>query len=283
MNSRLFPAKIGFPPAVEDIGDLSGDEPLVRLQRDAVGIEHLANHRALRTLWCSGIDAERLEALARCEQLEELYLEDVRGHDLEPLTALTRLEVLGIDGATKVESLDWLDGVRPLLELRLQHFPRVRSLEPLASQPELRALDVSGSTWGRMRVAWFSPLSALRGLRLLYLTNIQCRDGSLRVIAGLDQLTELHIAGFHDWQEFATLSGLSPDIRCDWFEPFVELGHEACAVCGTPLVMLTGKRQPTLCPRCNANRVERHVNRFLRARKKAARQNDGPDGIFRRR
>lgn len=277
MDSSLFPAKIAFPPAVEDTGDLTGNESRVHLKRDAVGFKHLADHPAMRTLWCSGIDALHLETLVRCERLEALYLEDVRVDDLEPLAALGKLRVLGVDGATRVGSLAWLTRVRPLVELRLQHFPRVRSLEHVAAQSELQALDVSGSTWTRMKVESFSPLAELRDLRLLYLTNIQCLDGSLRVIAGLDRLSELHIAGFYDWQEFAVLAGLRPDLHCQWFEPLVELGYARCDVCGSHRVMLTGKRQPTLCPRCDEDRVQRHVSRFLRVKESAHTQGESPD------
>lgn len=282
MDCRLFPAKIDFPPAVEDIGALSGDETALRLKADVSGFEDLGDHAAVRTLWCFRIDAGRLAVLAELEGLEALYIEDLRVDDLSPLSALTRLDVLGVDGAAKVESLDWLGRLCPLSELRLQHFPRVHSLEPLTGQRGLEALDVSGSTWTRMKVQSFTPLSQLRELRTLYLTNTQCLDGSLRALATLQRLRELHIAGFYDWREFAMLSGLRPDIECSWFRPYLELDHQRCDVCGSSLVMLTGKGQPTLCPSCQADRVERHVARFQRAADEAARKADAPDRDSRR-
>ncbi|HSR51590.1 MAG TPA: hypothetical protein VLV83_12235 [Acidobacteriota bacterium] len=276
-DCKLFPAKLKFPPATQDVARLVGDEHALRLTADAVGFERLASHAAVRVLWCFGIGDERLEILAQCQQLEALYLEDVRVPSLEALGALGSLDALGVDGATRVESLDWLAHVPALSHLRLQGLPRVHSLESLSTQPGLKALDVSGSTWTRMKVDSFAGLAELSELRVLYLTNIQCLDGSLDVLAGLPYLQELHIAGFYPWEEFARLSGLRPDLRCDWLEPFVELKHQSCDACGGQLVLLTGKRQPTLCRQCKADRIQRHADRFLRVAHEAARQGAAGD------
>jgi hypothetical protein len=269
-DCKLFPAKLQLPPATQDAARLVGDEPSIRLTADVVGFDLLAHHTAVRVLWCFGIDQERVEILAECKQLEALYLEDVRVPQLEALGALEKLEVLGVDGATKIVSLDWLDRMPALTQLRLQGLPRVHSLEPITAQVKLRALDVSGSMWTRMKVDSFASLSALRELRTLYLTNIECRDGSLDVLAGLPYLEELYIAGFYGWEVFARLSGLRPDIRCGWFKPFLEIEHQRCDVCGGQLVLLTGKGQPTLCRQCKADRIQKHVDRFLRVAGEAA-------------
>jgi len=283
IDCKLFPAKLELPPATEDAARLVGDEHAIRLTADVVGFDRLANHTAVRVLWCFGIDHKRLEILAQCEQLEALYLEDVRVPHLEALGALGRLDVLGVDGATKVESLDWLSHLHPLSQLRLQGLPRVHSLESLSAQAKLKALDVSGSMWTRMKVDSFACLSQLCELRVLYLTNIQSLDGSLGVLAGLPYLQELHIAGFYGWEEFARLSGLRPNIRCDWFKPFLEFEHQSCEVCGGQLVLLTGKRQPTLCRQCKAARIQRHVCRFLAVANEAAQQGAAADAALRRR
>jgi hypothetical protein len=283
IDCKLFPAKLEFPPATEDAAQLVGDEHAIRLTAGVVGFHRLASHTAVRLLWCSGIDQERLKILAQCKELEALYVEDVRVPHIEALGALGRLDVLGVDGATKVESLDWLGHMHPLTQLRLQGLPRVHALEPISAQVKLKALDVSGSTWTRMQVDSFGCLAELRELRVLYLTNIQCLDGSLDVLAGLPYLQELHLAGFYRWEEFARLSGLRPDVRCDWFKPFLELEHQSCGACGGQLVLLTGKRQPTLCRQCKAGRIQKHVDRFLRVANEAAQQRAATDATSRRR
>lgn len=277
ITCKLFPAKLDFPPATQDVCQLSGDETVIRLTANSVGFDQLASHATVQILWCSRIDRERLEVLSRCEQLEALYIEDIRVQHLEPLGALDKLDVLGVDGATKVGKLDWLGQVRPLSQLRLQGLPRVSSLEGLTAQDGLKMLDVSGSMWTRMKVASFACLSELQKLRSLYLTNIQSLDGSLRMLADLPHLVDLHIAQFYDWTEFAQLAGLRPDVRCDSFEPFSESAGEKCDACGTELVMLTGKRQPTICPKCKASRFLNHVERFSDAAKKAAQQSGATD------
>jgi hypothetical protein len=269
IDCRLFPARLNFPAAVNDVGHLTGDEEVVRLTGDAAGFGRLPEHRALRTLWCIGIDGRRLAILARCDSLESLYIEDVRVRDLEPLAALRRVQVLSIDGATRVESLSWLRRFRSLSQLRLQHFPRVSTLDPISVQHAVVALDVSGSMWTRMSVESFRPLADLTELRSLYLTNIVSLDGSIQPFAELKQLRELYTANFYSWQEFATLAGVRPDIECSWFKPLTELPFQLCETCRSSLVMLTGRRQPRLCPRCDAGRVQRHEERFMELKRKA--------------
>ena len=128
-DCKLFSAKLGFPQATEDVGQLSGDEAMIRLTAKSVGFDQLSSHPTVQALWCFGFDRRMLEALSGCEQLEALCMEQVRLRHLEPLGALGKLDVLGVDGATKVGELDWLGQVRPLSQLRLQDLPRVRSLE----------------------------------------------------------------------------------------------------------------------------------------------------------
>lgn len=277
IDCKLFPAKLDFPPAVSDVGHLAGDEEVVRLTADAVGFAQLPDHSALRTLWCFGIDDRRLAFLARCDSLESLYVEEVNVDDLEPLATLRHLHVLSIDGATKVESLSWLGRISSLSQLRLQHFPRVSTLEQISAQREVVALDVSGSMWTRMRVESFKPLEDLTELRMLYLTNIVSLDGSIQPLAELKHLRELCTANFYSWQEFATLAGVRPDIACSWFEPLSQFPHQVCEECRGDLVMLTGRRQPTLCPTCDADRVQKHVGRFIQLKRKAAQQSLATD------
>lgn len=266
---KIHPAKLDFPEATQDLSTLTGTETLLSLTAKVEGFERLADLRELRTLWCSGIDAFRLDIIQRCEHLEALYIEDVRTTSLDGLRRLSKLSVLSINGATKVESLKWLDQLPPLAQLHLEHFPRVRDLSALRFHPHLHVLDVSGSMWTRMKVESFQPIGDLRDLRILYLTNIQAADGSLRPLRNLKKLSELNIADSYKWQEFAELSASLRDTECSWFEPFMNDFGERCDSCGTDLVMLTGKGQPTVCPRCRRDRVEAHTKRFENAAQQA--------------
>jgi Leucine-rich repeat (LRR) protein len=261
---------LDYPPATTHVGDLVGDETRVCLFRDCTGFERLRELRSLRELRCSGITPARLDVLAACDQLRVLDLAAVRVSDLEPLSALGHLQWLRIDGATKVESLGWLERLPALSQLSLEGFSRVTSLEALGTQTDLEALDVSGSMWTRMTVRSFSPLAGMDRLRGLSLLNIKALDDSLDVLAELPALERLDIARFSHWSAFARLAGRRPDVRCSWFDPYVRFAGQVCSSCGQKLVMLTGRRQPTLCPSCDAPRVGRHAARFQQVAREAA-------------
>jgi hypothetical protein len=267
---RLYPAKLVFPEAVPDVALLRGNERAVQVHGETVGVDRLRNHAALRSRLSFGVDAPQLEKIAQCGQLEALYLENVRLVDLHPLKPLAHLRVLSVEGAVRVESLAWLRPLSSLQQLRLEHLPRVHALDEVGRLRQLEALDVSGSMWTRMRVESFEPLRALSGLRYLSLTNILALDGSLRPISGLSRLQTLQFANFYDWSEVAALAGRLPDVECQWFRPFVRVNALPCGSCGGARVMLTGRRQPTVCPTCEPDRVERHAARFERAKQQAA-------------
>ena len=59
------------------------------------------------------------------------------------------------------------------------------------------------------------------------------------------------------------LSGKLQDTECAWFAPYVELKGFECKKCGKDtMVMLTGKRKPTICPECDSKRLAKHIQEF---------------------
>lgn len=265
---QIHPSIQTFPPATHDLSTLTGTETALRLTAKVKGFERLTDLPDLRTLWCFNIDTTRLEIIRRCKRLKTLYIEAAKTTKLGDLGQLSDLKILSIDGASKVDSLDWLAHIPPLTQLRIQHFPRLDNLKALRFQPDLHVLEVSGSLWTSMRVESFQPIGNLAELRILYLTNIHTADGSLRPLAKLKNLDLLVTAGFHDWQEFAALSAALPDTQCSWFAPFVA-GTGRCESCGTDLVMPTGRGQRQACPQCKRSQVEAHVLRFQNAAQRA--------------
>lgn len=270
---KIHPNLLDFPEATGDLSTLTGTETILRLTGKAEGFELLADLHELRTLWCSAIDTSRIDIIQQCSNLEALYIEEVRAKSLEGLERLSKLSVLSIEGATRVGSLDWLAQLPPLTQLRLEHFPTVGDLSALRSHPHLDVLDVSGSMWTRMKVESFQPVGDLLDLRILYLTNIQATDGSLRPLRKLVKLSNLNIASFYTWQEFAGLSAFLRDTECSWFAPFVDCSWQRCDSCGTHLVLLTGKGLPTVCPQCRRDRVETHAERFQKVAQQALNSN----------
>jgi hypothetical protein len=261
---RVQPASADFPAATDDVLALAPDADSARLDAGCRNLARLPELSGLRRLWCFGARQRDVDAIAECPALEALYLDDARAIDYSALASLPGLRTLRVEGATRVSSFEQFAGFASLTTLGLEHFPRVRSLEPLAELASLVALEISGSTWTSMKVESLEPLGELTNLRFLRLANLQPADDSLAPLSRLDKLGVLECAGGYPWQEFARLAAQLSGTKCIWFSHANTLGSAHCETCGSAKVVLTGKRQPTLCPRCDAERVGRHQARFLR-------------------
>src|SRR5687768_17 len=149
----LFPAKCTWPDAIDDVRQAPRDAGAIRLRAKAKGIEELPLYAGLKSLWCFDIDARALEAIGQCSALESLYIENLRTDDVRALLGLGRLQVLSIEGCSRIASIPDFEALRNLRGLAISHFSKVHDLAPLGRLRNLTALAVSGSLWKKMTVA----------------------------------------------------------------------------------------------------------------------------------
>lgn len=249
-----------WPVAIDNVSKAPPQTSRIRLIPGARGFETLPSYKNLKALWCFQINEKKLRSISECTSLESLYMENIKTANLGYLKQLTNLRLLTVESCSKVTSFEVLGELQSLSGLAIIHFSNVHNLDPLTELGSLRALAVAGSMWTRMKVESFRPLDGLKNLELLHLTNIKASDESLRPLGGLRNLKYLDIANFYPMSEFAWLSQQLKTTECTWFRPYVEMTHAECKKCkNATMVLLTGKRKPTLCSRCNQKRLERHV------------------------
>jgi hypothetical protein len=199
------------------------------------------------------------------------FTERLRIDNFGCLKKLTNLRVLGLESCSKITSLELFSEFQSLSGLAITHFKNIHDLRPLAELISLRALAVAGSMWTRMQVYSFGPLEGLKNLELLHLTNIKAEDESLRPLGSLRSLKRLDIANFYSMNEFAWLSQKLKATECTWLRPYSEMKHTECRKCGrATMVMLTGKRKPTLCSQCDKKALDKHLYEWNKIREKAA-------------
>jgi Leucine-rich repeat (LRR) protein len=262
-KSLLFPALASFPDAVHDVAEVPQSATSARLVQKVRNFHELASRPALKRLLCFGIDQKQLQTVSSCEALTQLYIDGLRVDDFSRLARLGNLEAMSLETAHKISSLDGIADFGSLHGLRIEHFKNVKSLAPLRELTQLRALAVAGSIWTRMTVESLSPLSSLRGLKFLHLTNLKPLDNSLEPLRALTSLEELECANFYPMEEFAKLAAALPRTRCDWFNPVMALPDVPCKKCGQcQLVLLTGKGSSGLCRTCDDERIRKHEDSF---------------------
>lgn len=129
----------------------------------AMRTENIDQPSALKALACKkrGItDLSHLNALTSLEELD-LGLNEI--DDLKPLSALTKLRILIVDGNRGLTSLEGIEGLRELEVLKL-HCAGLTNIDAVKGMKSLRHLDVSCNE--------LSDLSAITELSLLEKLNI---------------------------------------------------------------------------------------------------------------
>ena len=143
----------------------------------------------------SRVPQELLSAVAGQTQLVALAVKWGPYSDLEPLTALRRLEQLSLDGATAVVDLGPLARLQTLQSLGISSAHRVVDFSPLATLTGLRNLSIGGYI-GSDRVVHLPDLSwlaSLQELRTVHLPATRIAPDQLAVLLELPKLVTVTI------------------------------------------------------------------------------------------
>jgi Leucine-rich repeat (LRR) protein len=267
-NLKIFPAKLSWPEGIDAFDGVGRETISLKLNHLVKDTHCLSEFTNLKRLWCVNVNQEFLENICSCSSIEDLYIDELKVSDIASLTKLKNIKTIHIDTCSKLDSLSELAKLESLRALGITNCKNIHDLQPLSKMHNLQELVIAGGMYAGMKVASFSPLSGLSNLKYLYLANVKAEDESLRHLAELKNLQQLDIANFYSTEEFAWLSGKLNGTYCQWFEPYIEL-HEAhrCDKCGkNTMVMLTGKSKPSLCKECDADRLAKHVEKFMKAK-----------------
>ena len=203
-----------------DIATLQGMENLRRIYFDNVTVENndlswAAQLKNLTELTFHGFSGEvDLAPVAGLTNLTELRIHSTQNgagsgvyvKDLSVLSGLTQLEYLELE-APVLESLDGLEDMSALEELRLTIGPGLRDIGALSGLTELTSLQISNNG-DDPYIRDLSPLSGLTQLKTLDFRSNGIED--LSPLAGLTQLQDLHLMGSEaTYTTTAPLSGLT--------------------------------------------------------------------------
>lgn len=160
-------------------------------------IEYLAGPqtRVREIDFVSRVPQELLAAVAGQTQLTSLSVKWGPYTDLEPLTALRRLEQLTLGGSSALVDLSPLRRLLSLRSLGIGDAYRVTDFSPLASLTGLQSLSIGGEIGSDRRVhlpdlSWLAPM---RELRTLYLGGTRIAPAQLEILRDLPKLVTIVI------------------------------------------------------------------------------------------
>lgn len=270
-DASVWPAPIFLPD--EYVG---GDS--LRLDWEFAGLSAKEKPRIIKA-WCrllpqlsrlrrlviwSQVTQPLFEAVCQLPHLEALQIKWSTISRLDSIQSLSALRHLHIGSSTRVESIQPLTTLSSLELLEIENFKRITDFSPLAGLKNLKSLAVVGSMWSRLRLSSLEPFAEMTSLESLAVEA--SATASLRPLARLQGLKELHINGGMPMEQFAWLAAQLPNARCRWFAPFLDLTGMfmgKCKRCGIDaMVMLTGRGTRVVCRHCDREAVDKHVAAF---------------------
>jgi hypothetical protein len=160
--------------------------------------------------------------------------------------------------------------------LTLNHFTKIRSLSPLSSLTNLRALSLeTTASWDgtnrHLIVETFEPLIALQKLEVIQILGVVPERDRLQPLTNIPRLAKVSIgnSNFYQLEDFVALSIALPRARQS-LQPVYQMNFVSrCRQCQKhPLLFLAGAkpRSPRyVCPDCGRKKIVSHLERWNRA------------------
>ena len=214
-----------LPPLVETLDGVPRDTRQLFFRRQQTSHRGIGELSDLRSLWVEKANDELIEEIAGLSKLEVLSIRSMTASSLTPLASLQSLRRLLAVGGTKLDTLDWVQGLPAGLEvLFLEGFTRVSDIGPLGDLAGLTALGFEGGMDTKVRIATLAPLSKLKALRYLFLAAARVADRSLAPLAGMTSLRHLETTVQFPDEEFIRLHRALPNLECEWFDMIEQHG-----------------------------------------------------------
>jgi hypothetical protein len=166
--------------------------------------QELPKLRGIRWLWLKSRTPQALfDAACRVQGLEGLWVKWVAGDSVAALSHAATLRYLHLGNCSGPASFEPIAELTDLLWLGIEHFPKIREIDPLKRLTNLIGLTIEGSMSVTQRIKSIEPLRGMVKLRYLSLANVRVEDQSL---AGLSGMKDLEVLILPKWWDESAVS-----------------------------------------------------------------------------
>ncbi|MGN4544270.1 leucine-rich repeat domain-containing protein [Bacillus cereus group sp. MYBK95-2] len=222
-------------------------------------LEKLASFSEINKLWIFTVNQKQFETILNYIKPKILYIYEMRVEDLSPLEKLTDIEELHMCWNTKATTLWDLTQNIKLISLSIEDFSKLDNVEPLIHCENLKKLNLSGGIWKSLNIYTLEPLKYLANLKELTLMNIKVKDESLKPLSYLYQLQKLNISNQFPTEEYARLSVILKNTKCDFFQPYINFPDDSI---DDKNIMVVGKRKPFLNSDTDLKKIKKYEEQF---------------------
>ncbi|MFM9864447.1 MAG: hypothetical protein ACKVRO_12645 [Micropepsaceae bacterium] len=214
----LYNAAPDFGRVPTDLAQTNANADTLFVTGKTASFDRLTSLKALRRLQVRELAQDQLDLIGKLNHLTELRVFGFRGESAAALAKLTKLEVLTFEWAPKVETLDWLAGLKALRALTLGDLKRVTDFAPISKLAQLNFLYICGGATKKQAIASIAPLAHLKKLEELSLFA-EVPGDDIRPLAAMTWLKRLNIANNFPVETFAELATRLKKTQCEAFAP----------------------------------------------------------------
>ena len=246
------------PEYISDLNEISEETTTLYIHGDTKNIQKLGSFSKLEELWLSYVNQKEFEDIIKLVNPKLLYIYDLKVDDLSLMERLTNLEILEVEWNTKAANLWDISKNKNLEALYIKDFSKLNDISLIRNSPSLKILSLSGGNSKPLKLQTLEDLGELNQLEYLGLSNVRILDDSLEPISKLNNLKELGISNQFPTEEYAKLSVMLPNTKCEKFNAFAPLGSPI----GGKNVMVVGKRKPLLNNREDVIKLKKYEEQF---------------------
>lgn len=195
---------------------------------------------------------------------QEWCLENIALDTLASLPPLEHLTHLYLVNCGKLKALSGIERFPGLKSLWIYESDRLASIDGIQSLGALKYLTIWPSFSSQITLETLDPLRNIKTLREFIFAG-RARDGSLTALQKLPQLETLFLSNAFSWEEFAKFEANQPAVQFCWKGGVVYDVNPSvmkCPSCGSAQAILTGKGLRLCCPKCDIERLNKHLARY---------------------
>ncbi|MFD3445888.1 hypothetical protein ACFDTO_14945 [Microbacteriaceae bacterium 4G12] len=251
----MFP--LGEQPNItKNLTEVTNEVRELAIDGKTKNLERLSNLK-IEKLWIFSVNQKQFDEILTYVTPDILYIYEMRVADLSMLQKLSNLKELYMCWNTKNTDLWDLSYNKNLTSLLIEEFSKLEDLTPIKDGIHLQSLYLSGGIVKALHVQTLKPLSNLVNLNKLTLMNIKVKDDSLEPLMNLKEIKELNLSNQFPTEEYAKLSVVLSNTKCNFFKPYVYIesleGKD---------IMVIGKKKPFLNSKTDIAKIQKYEEQF---------------------
>ena len=254
---------------IADLNDFDGSEKSLHMSGSAKNLNRL-KELSIENLWLIGTNDKELRKILPLVDLKYLNLYQVLAKDLTILETLDKIETIILNWNTKATSLWDISKNKALKTLEITDFSKLEEVDQLSLAKQIDSLTLGGGHDKPLKIKSVKPLSGLKNLKYLGLTNLKIEDDTLHPLDQLKNLELLEISNQFETKEYAWLATRLPITKCKMFQ-----ATNSCHILSADnkLVwdtMVTGRKKSFLLSTKDQMKIDKHINDFERLKNELA-------------